>query len=282
MAGLLNLCYIKDECQFSLLPLTYSFIKMDIDPYSVLGVEKDASDELIRRAYRKKALQHHPDRIHDEEKKVEARIEFDKVAIAYGVLSDKKRRKHYDKTGQLRETDADIDFDWKEWLDELYQGVVSGETLNEFKASYQYSEEEKCDVLKAYEKGKGSMDVILEEVMCCEISDEDRFRQVINNAIKDGKISKYKRFAPNEKKRKRRAKAAEREAQEAEELSMELGLDENLKKRRKAGASDEEALSALIRSRQKSRMYNLISNLESKYSKSSTKPKKSKKSRSKE
>ncbi|EPY51532.1 DNAJC9 family DNAJ domain-containing protein [Schizosaccharomyces cryophilus OY26] len=263
-----------DKCGFAnhLILLT-----MDMDPYEVLGVQKNAKNEEIRRAYRKKALQFHPDRIRDEEKKKSARTEFDKVALAYGVLNDEKKRKHFDTTGSINLSEDGLEFDWKEWLDEMYSGVVSGDALTEFKASYQNSEEEKKDVLEAYKRRKGSMDGILEEVMCSEISDEERFRSMIDEAISQGIVPKYKRYKPNEKARKKRVRASEKEAQEAEELAKELGLDEKLNKRKKTDESGEEALGALIRSRQKNRMDDMITALENKYGE----PKSQSKSKSK-
>ena len=61
--------------------------------YDILGVSKDASQEEIKKAYRKKAHKHHPDKGGDEEK-------FKKVNEAYQVLSDKEKRKRYDQFGK--------------------------------------------------------------------------------------------------------------------------------------------------------------------------------------
>ncbi|WBW75224.1 nucleolar DNAJ domain protein, DNAJC9 family, implicated in mRNA splicing [Schizosaccharomyces osmophilus] len=252
---------------------------MELNPYEVLSIQKDAKSEEIRRAYRKKALQFHPDKIQDDEKKESARTEFDKIALAYGILSDEKKRKHFDTTGSTNLSEDGLEFDWKEWLDEMYSGVVSGDTVTEFKASYQNSEEEKKDVFEAYERRKGSMDGILEEVMCSEISDEERFRNMIDEAISQGVIPKYKLYKPNEKSRKKRVRAAEKEAQEAEELAKELGLDEKLNKRKKTDESGEEALGAIIRSRQKNRIDDMITALENRYAKPKSQPKSKSKSK---
>ncbi len=66
---------------------------MSEDYYDILGVSKDASQEEIKKAYRKKAHKHHPDKGGDEEK-------FKKVNQAYQVLSDEKKRKQYDQFGK--------------------------------------------------------------------------------------------------------------------------------------------------------------------------------------
>lgn len=66
------------------------------DYYEVLGVKKDASDEEIKKAYRKLARQYHPDR-NPGDKQAEAT--FKEVQAAYDVLSDKNKRAQYDRFG---------------------------------------------------------------------------------------------------------------------------------------------------------------------------------------
>ena len=67
------------------------------DYYKVLGVERDASADEIKRAYRKKALQNHPDR-NPGDKAAESR--FKEAAVAYEVLSDSEKRSIYDRYGE--------------------------------------------------------------------------------------------------------------------------------------------------------------------------------------
>lgn len=65
-----------------------------IDLYADLGVARDATPEEIKAAYRRLAMQHHPDRGGDDE-------EFKKVQNAYDVLSDLGKRAEYDATGKI-------------------------------------------------------------------------------------------------------------------------------------------------------------------------------------
>ncbi|MCX6762827.1 MAG: DnaJ domain-containing protein [Candidatus Moranbacteria bacterium] len=72
---------------------------MSKDYYNTLGVGKEASDEEIKKAYRKLAHQHHPDKTGGDEAK------FKEVNEAYQVLSDKEKRNQYD-SGAFRQGKA--------------------------------------------------------------------------------------------------------------------------------------------------------------------------------
>lgn len=67
------------------------------DYYGTLGIAKDASPEEIKKAYRKKALEFHPDRNPGNPK---AEAQFKLVSEAYEVLSDENRRRTYDQYGE--------------------------------------------------------------------------------------------------------------------------------------------------------------------------------------
>ena len=67
------------------------------DYYEILGVDKKATPEEIKKAYRKKAIQYHPDRNQGDK---EAEEKFKEAAEAYGVLSDPEKRQRYDQFGR--------------------------------------------------------------------------------------------------------------------------------------------------------------------------------------
>ncbi|MBZ0089709.1 MAG: DnaJ domain-containing protein, partial [Thermoanaerobaculia bacterium] len=67
------------------------------DYYEVLGVARDASAPQIKSAYRKLALQYHPDKNPGDH---EAEERFKEAAEAYAVLSDPQQREQYDRFGR--------------------------------------------------------------------------------------------------------------------------------------------------------------------------------------
>ena len=68
------------------------------DYYETLGVPKNASDEEIKKAYRKMAMKHHPDRNQDDNAKA-AEAKFKEAKEAYEMLSDSQKRAAYDQHG---------------------------------------------------------------------------------------------------------------------------------------------------------------------------------------
>src|ERR1700722_6838293 len=66
------------------------------DCYELLGIARNASIDDIKKAYRKLAMQHHPDRNHGNK---EAEHKFKELSEAYEVLSDSQRRAAYDRFG---------------------------------------------------------------------------------------------------------------------------------------------------------------------------------------
>lgn len=69
----------------------------DKDPYEVLGVARDADATTIKKAYRKLALQHHPDRKTDPAEKEAATSLFADISGAYEILTDETMRKQWDR-----------------------------------------------------------------------------------------------------------------------------------------------------------------------------------------
>lgn len=71
---------------------------MKKDYYEILGIKKGASEDEIKKAYRKLAMLHHPDRVPQEQKK-DAENKFKEISEAYAVLSDPAKKRTYDQYG---------------------------------------------------------------------------------------------------------------------------------------------------------------------------------------
>jgi curved DNA-binding protein len=97
------------------------------DYYKILSVERNAGEDDIRKAYRKLAMQYHPDR-NPNDKQAEER--FKEINEAYQVLNDPKKRAHYDRLGSDYSTwqrrGAPGDFNW----DDYVSGYPGGTRVN--------------------------------------------------------------------------------------------------------------------------------------------------------
>lgn len=102
---------------------------MNTDYYKILGVDKKAGSEDIKKAYRKLALKYHPDKNPGNK---DAEEKFKKISEAYAVLSDSEKRKQYDSFGSdtfsrhYSQEDIFRDFDINKILRDLGFGGVGG------------------------------------------------------------------------------------------------------------------------------------------------------------
>ena len=89
------------------------------DYYDVLGVNKSASSEDIKSAYRKLAVKYHPDKNPGDTK---AEEKFKEASEAYGILSDKKKKQDQSNDGKKdneeKKDDNVVDADFEEVKDE--------------------------------------------------------------------------------------------------------------------------------------------------------------------
>lgn len=197
---------------------------------------------------------------------------FQKIALAYAVLSDERRRKVYDRTGNTDEVLGDEDFDWMDFYHEQLSAMLDTRAISDFQTKYQGSDEEKADLLNAYTAHKGDMDRIYNSVMLSNVIDDDeRFRAIIDKAIADNGVEDFPKYSQEpESKRQRRLKRAQKEAREAQKLAEEV---ETKKRKKNAAASKasgdpvpgEDGLLTLITQRQQQRGQGFLAHLEEKY-----------------
>ncbi|KAI4716629.1 DnaJ-domain-containing protein [Aureobasidium sp. EXF-10727] len=277
-----------------------------VEPYEVLAVEKTATQDQIKTAYRKAALKWHPgarplcplpsvststnttqDKAKPEDKDA-AHTKFQEVALAYAVLSDPRRRTRYDNTGHTDES-LDLDdeiFNWNDFYRAQYANAVTEETITSFTSSYKGSDEERDALLSAYTKHKGDMNKIYQQIMVSNPAvDEERFRGILNDAIDKEEIAPFPKFTDETQKSiDRRIAAANEEAEEALEHGKKTAAAAKKKtsKASKAGAGDGDlsSLAALISQRNKARSEDFLDNLAEKYGATASKKKGKKRAQS--
>ena len=94
----------------------------ETDYYKILGLEKNASDTEIKKAYRKLAMKYHPDKTKGDKSGEE---KFKKISEAYAVLGDKEKRQQYDTFGSSG-------FHQRYSQEDIFRGFDLGDIFKEF------------------------------------------------------------------------------------------------------------------------------------------------------
>ena len=251
----------------------------EIDPYAVLSVARDATDDQIKKAYRKAALKHHPgklvpfltsstiyfarcphfhtntststsaDPLLSQTDKATgphaatAHTDFQRIAFAYSILSTPFRRSHYDATGSTSTSHLDDDdsaFDWSTFFRSAYAEITLSSVAS-FRTTYKNSAEERADLLREFEAAKGNLDRVYECVMLSDVlEDDERFRGILDEAIAGGEVQGWERYVKeSEESKAKRVKRAEKEARLAEKEKLKMEKKAKEKGKGKKGGADD-------------------------------------------
>ncbi|KAJ1278364.1 hypothetical protein BS78_04G073800 [Paspalum vaginatum] len=167
--------------------------------YEILGVEKTASQQEIKKAYHKLALRLHPDKNPGDE---EAKEKFQQLQKVISILGDAEKRALYDETG-IADDDAlvgEAADNLQEYFRTMYKKVTEAD-IEEFEAKYRGSDSEKKDLKELYTKYKGNMNRLFCSMICSEPKlDSHRFKDIIDEAIAEGELKSTKAYEKWSKK----------------------------------------------------------------------------------
>ena len=100
---------------------------MTKDYYETLGVDKNASKEEIKKAYKKLAKKYHPDLQSDEKEKEAAQEKFKEINEAAAILGNEEKRKHYDQYGTADEQFQGFQGDFSGFnFDDIFENIFGG------------------------------------------------------------------------------------------------------------------------------------------------------------
>ncbi|KAF5941292.1 hypothetical protein HYC85_022459 [Camellia sinensis] len=218
--------------------------------YEVLGVEKTASQQEIKKAYYKLALRLHPDKNPGDE---EAKEKFQQLQKVISILGDEEKRALYDQTGCVDDADlaGEVVNNLKEFFRTMYKKVTEAD-IEEFEANYRGSESEKNDLIDLYKKYKGNMNRLFCSMLCSDPKlDSHRFKDILDGAIAAEVLKPTKAYQ-----------------KWAKQLSETKPPTSPLRRREKSKKKESEDLYAIIsqrRNQRKEQFDSLFSSLVTKY-----------------
>ncbi|KAM0993230.1 hypothetical protein FF2_008831 [Malus domestica] len=167
--------------------------------YEVLGVERSATQQEIKKAYHKLALRLHPDKNPGDE---EAKEKFQQLQKVISILGDGEKRALYDETGCLDDDDlaGDVVQNLQEYFRVIYKKVTEAD-IEEFEANYRGSDSEKKDLIELYSQYKGNMNRVFCSMICSDPKlDSHRFKDILDEAIAAGEPKSTKAYVKWAKK----------------------------------------------------------------------------------
>ncbi|KAK7285552.1 hypothetical protein RJT34_20327 [Clitoria ternatea] len=215
--------------------------------YQVLGVERTASQQEIKKAYYKLALRLHPDKNPGDE---EAKERFQQLQKVISILGDEEKRALYDQIGSVDDADlaGDVVQNLQEFFRAMYKKVTEAD-IEEFEANYRGSDSEKNDLIDLYKKCKGNMNRLFCSMLCSDPKlDSHRFKDMVDQAIAAGELKETKAYQ-----------------KWAKVVSETKPPTSPLRRRAKSNKQSETDLCAIIAQRRNGQFDSMFSSLVSKY-----------------
>lgn len=129
---------------------------------------------------------HHPDRVGYDKKK-EANDDINVIHQAYSILSDPEKKVTYGYGIDVFFTKATVSAQW-----ESYLKIVSPNSFQNARDTYQGTEKEKQDIIRELIRGNGSVTHLINTIPFMRVDDENCITNLINQLMKDGSVPTMK------------------------------------------------------------------------------------------
>ena len=210
--------------------------------YSLLGVEKTATNAEIKKAYRRLVFVYHPDKNKTDP---DAGSKFANITRAYKILSNPDSRRIYDETGDYDDEDEGK-INIAETLN-YFRKIYSPKDIESFHDKYINSKDEEEDLINFYNSNGGDIKKILEWIPYSTNDDVQRYIKIYEKLFKKKTLTKTKKFDET----KNKVELLKEDAEEAKEAEKEV---DNLTK-------------AIIGNKRKRNFSNYLDNLKERYAK---------------
>ena len=210
--------------------------------YSLLGVEKTATNAEIKKAYRRLVFVYHPDKNKTDP---DAGSKFANITRAYKILSNPDSRRIYDETGDYDDEDEGK-INIAETLN-YFRKIYSPKDIESFHDKYINSKDEEEDLINFYNSNGGDIKKILEWIPYSTNDDVQRYIKIYEKLFKKKTLTKTKKFDET----KNKVELLKEDAEEAKEAQKEM---DNLTK-------------AIIGNKRKRNFSNYLDNLKERYAK---------------